>query len=156
MGGALAVLAAQEINPRALVLVNSIVPTPWALPTERSSRELPDVLRWAGMSLERTAGAMPDSTPDVQRWASERWRDESGEVMRQLRNFRTGDPPCRTLFVVAEEDRDVPAAQQLAWASAWDSPAFVYPGMSHVGPLLGSRSGEVASEVVRWLDACKD
>lgn len=162
MGGALALLASERLQPKAIVLVNSLVPPPWSRPTERSSRELPDVLEWAGTPLERTARAMPDSTADVQRWASERWRDESGMVMRALRDgFRAVTPQgCRTLFVVGEADRDVPAPQQLAWASAWGSPALVYRGMSHVGPLLGEQAPVVAREVAEWLDdqaiACGD
>ena len=41
------------------------------------------------------------------------------------------------LFVVGEDDRDCPADAQLAWADAWTAEVRRYPGMSHVGPLLG-------------------
>ena len=58
--------------------------------------DVPDVLRWAGSSLGRTVRAMPDSTPDVQRWACSRWRDEAGGVMRELRGgYAARQPACR-------------------------------------------------------------
>lgn len=62
MGGALALRAAATLRPKALVLVNSVVPRPWA--QRATTKPVPDVLRWAGSSLERTARAMPDATPE--------------------------------------------------------------------------------------------
>jgi pimeloyl-ACP methyl ester carboxylesterase len=157
MGGAVALQVAQRLAPSAIVLVNAVVPEPWARPTVRSSRPLPDVLRWKGISLESTARALPDSTADVQRWACERWRDESGRVMRELqRGYVAERPRCPTLFVVSMEDRDVPPAQQLAWAAAWNADTLTYRGMSHVGPLLGTAAADVARDVVDWLDAAVD
>ena len=157
MGGALALRAAATLRPTAVVLVNSVVPRPWAHPatttTTSTSKPVPDVLRWAGSSLERTARAMPDATPEVQRWACAQWRDESGAVMRALRGgYEASKPDCRCLFVISAEDTDVPPAEQRAWAAAWGAAALELPGASHVGPLLGRAAPEVARCVVGWLD----
>jgi pimeloyl-ACP methyl ester carboxylesterase len=150
MGGALALRAAASLRPEAVVLVNSVVPQPWARP---STKPVPDVLRWAGSSLGRTVRAMPDSTPDVQRWACSRWRDEAGGVMRELRGgYAARQPACRTLFVISGADHDVPPAEQRAWAAAWDAATLELPAASHVGPLLGRAAPEVARGVVGWLD----
>lgn len=153
MGGAIALQAAGRLEPRAVVLVNSVVPRPWALRTTRNSKPIPDVMRWAGSSFERTAAAMPDSTAQVQQWAASRWRDESGCVLRELRSgYDQSQPKCRTLFVVGRADRDVPAEQQLAWAASWDnSSTLIYSKMSHVGPLLGTKARQVAQDVENWL-----
>ena len=156
MGGALALRAAATLRPTAVVLVNSVVPRPWAHPatttSTSTSKPVPDVLRWAGSSLERTARAMPDATPEVQRWACAQWRDESGAVMRALRGgYEASKPDCRCLFVISAEDTDVPPAEQRAWAAAWGATALELPGASHVGPLLGRAAPEVARRVVGWL-----
>ena len=151
MGGALALRAAATLRPTALVLVNSVVPRPWA--HRATTKPVPDVLRWAGSSLERTARAMPDATPEVQRWACAQWRDESGAVMRALRGgYEAGKPDCRCLFVISAEDTDVPPAEQRAWAAAWGAAALELPGASHVGPLLGRAAPGVARRVVGWLE----
>ena len=132
MGGALALRAAATLR--------------------RSKPAVPDVLRWAGSSLERTARAMPDATPEVQRWACAQWRDESGAVMRALRGgYEASKPDCRCLFVISAEDTDVPPAEQRAWAAAWGAAALELPGASHVGPLFGRAAPEVARRVVGWL-----
>jgi len=133
------------------VLVNSVLPTPWSSRAE-AAKATPDVLRWAGSSLERTARAMPDASEQVQRWACSNWRDESGAVMREVRaGIDAPDPRCRTLFVVSEDDDDVPATQQTAWADSWRGSKLVYQRMSHVGPLLGVEAERVAQDVARWL-----
>ena len=152
MGGALALRAAATLRPAAVVLVNSVVPRPWAH-AAATTKPVPDVLRWAGSSLERTVRAMPDATPDVQKWACARWRDESGAVMRSLRGgYEASKPECRCLFVISAEDTDVPPAEQQAWAAAWDASALELHGASHVGPLLGRAAPKVARSVVDWLD----
>ena len=152
MGGAVALQAAAVMSPSALVLVNSVVPKPWVRPTVRTSRPLPDVLEWSGSSLESTARALYDSSPAVQRWACQRWRDESGSVMRGLYGgYDAPRPDCPILFVISLDDRDVPSDQQRAWAAAWGADTLTYPEMSHCGPLLGMRAPEVAKEIVAWL-----
>ena len=168
MGGAVALRAAEALSPDAVVLVNAMVPSPWAEPLG-AGEEHPDVIAYAGKPLASTARALPDCSEEVQRWACARWRDESGAVMDELRGGRApgsaGDradrPACRVLFVVGGSDDAVPAKGQLAWARAWrgeaarDVSSRTYSGMGHVGPLMGTRSGEVAAEVVRWLGCAR-
>jgi len=156
MGGALALRAAASLRPAAVVLVNAVVPRPWTRPpTEAERGSIPDVLRWAGSSLERTEKAMPDSSPEVQRWACSRWRDESGAVMRELRGggYEVRKPECHTLFVISGEDSDVLPDAQRAWAAAWQAATLELPAASHVGPLLGRAAPEVAERVVEWCDS---
>lgn len=157
MGGALVLSAAEQLRPTRVVLVNSVVPTPWARPTARTAKELPDVIRWAGSSLESTVRALPDATPEVQRWACARWRDESGAVMREIRaGFNAVQPRCPALFVISGADTDVPAEQQAKWARAWSAPTLEYDDMSHVGPLLGASAHAVAHDVEAWLVGTAD
>ena len=155
MGGAVALLAAPRVRPRAIVLVNPVCPRPWGVGPPSSYTS--DIIRWAGTSFERTARALPDCTPEVQRWACERWRDESGRAMRELQSSAYAEsslrPQCRVLFVVSGADTDVPPEQQLAWAQHWNADTLTYPGVSHVGALIGVGAPEVARDVAAWLDA---
>ena len=83
MGGALAVLAACQLErPPPLVLVNSVIPRPWARCGRKEGRT--DVCGGKGRP-SRARSAHCDSTPEVQRWACSQWRDEAGAVMRALR-----------------------------------------------------------------------
>ena len=165
MGGPLALLAARQRPCRpATVLVNSVIPPPWQPSTRFSDAEnAGSVLHWEGPSLESTARALWDSTPDVHRWACSRWRNESGRVLQQLRSQSSSDlydawanisapAGADVLFVIGEEDVECPSEAQRAWAAAWGAGVRSYPGMSHCGPLLGTAAPDVAIDVVKWLD----
>ena len=110
-------------------------------------------MRWKGSSLESTKRALPDATSDVQKWACERWRDESGAVLKEVYSrFAPIKPRCKALFVISGLDTDVPPEQQAQWATEWGAPTLEYPTMSHVGPLLGTSARNVAGDVADWAD----
>ena len=169
MGGPLVLLGAAR-RPACLaatVLINSVIPPPWSHPptVPKDAEQEGGVLRWKGSSLESTARALPDSTPEVHRWACSRWRDESGRVLQQLRSLHSDHlhdawaniaAPAsaheRLLFVIGDEDHDCPPQAQREWATAWGAAAISHPGMSHCGPLLGVAAPGVADEVATWLN----
>ena len=73
--------------------------------------------------------------------------------MRELYSgYAARRPSCPTLFVVSLDDQDVPPDQQLEWAAAWEASTLTYPGMSHVGPLLGTAASDVAHAVAEWVE----
>ncbi|HBY98050.1 MAG TPA: hypothetical protein DEP84_29590, partial [Chloroflexi bacterium] len=78
MGGALALTVAERVRPAALVLVNSVPlsGTPgW--PVRRG--DFPAVIPWSTTStLDGTRASMPEADEETLRWATARWRDESG------------------------------------------------------------------------------
>lgn len=146
MGGPIVLEAALRLNARAIVLVNSVPPQG----TGRTNS--PPVVRWANGPLQETIDAMPDSDPATQRWAWKQWRDESGGVMNELGLGRpTAKPEVPVLFVLGAKDADIKLSVGRRWAKEWGAEVREYKGMSHVGPLLGTRATEVARDVLDWL-----
>lgn len=150
MGGILVLKAAETLRPTALILVNSVPPkgVEWT-PKETP---IPDVIPWANGPLQDTREALWDSDEEVILWAHERWRDESGAVVRALRaGIEVRKPSCPVLVIASDKDTDIPpdVSQRLA---AWAGADFVeYREMSHVGPLLGRRARQVAQHTLGWL-----
>jgi pimeloyl-ACP methyl ester carboxylesterase len=151
MGGILALRAAETMKPDAIVLINSVPPA--AIDRPKTSRIIPDVVRWANGPLKDTREAMPDSDEKTIQWAHKRWRDESGAVMRELANgVKVEKPKCPVLIILSDKDTDVPHKYGLELAKLWGADVKVFEGMSHVGPLLSTRAEEVAKYVVQWMD----
>ena len=149
MGGGLALATASSLKPDLLVLADSVAPA--AVPVERKQVDFPDVVRWANGPIEDTRDAMPDSDEKTILWAWKRWRDESGAVMRTLvTGVKAPKPACPVFVVWGEKDTDVPLATGLAMAKLYGADIKVYAGTSHVGPLMGRRATEVASDVLNW------
>ena len=153
MGGTLAMKAAEEVHPSALVLVNSVPPagvSPGRNPRER----YPQVVRWANGPISETRTAMLDSDEATIQKAWRNWRDESGAVMNALTDrIPVRKPVCPTLVVIGERDTDVQPATGMAIAAWAGADIHRYQGMSHVGPLLSRRAPEVATGVATWLRA---
>ena len=146
LGGALALATAKELKPDALILVNAAGTEP-AIERE----PIPAVVRWANGPRKDTEDAMPDSDAATIDFAWPRWRDESGAVMRAVRQGVTFDAPYpRSLVVISERDTDVEPARSERLAARLGADMFRYAGMSHVGPLLSRRGTEVASAVLAW------
>jgi pimeloyl-ACP methyl ester carboxylesterase len=151
MGGIIALKAAEELKPDAIVLVNSVIPA--GIVPARPKRKFPDVVRWANGPLKDTRDAMPDSDEPTIQWAHKLWRDESGAVMRELsKGVKVAKPKCPVLVILGDKDTDIPYENGLAMAKAYGADVKVYKGMSHVGPLLSTRAEEVAKFVVEWMD----
>lgn len=151
MGGILALKAAEQETPTAIVLVNGAPPK--GIGKRSSPQAIPDVVRWANGPLRDTEVSMPDSDRATILWAWKLWRDESGSVLREIRNgipVKKTDAP--TLVVIGENDDTItPAISRLVanWARA---DIHSYKGMSHVGPLMSRKARTVAERIVKWLD----
>ncbi|MBB6048642.1 alpha/beta fold hydrolase [Armatimonas rosea] len=151
MGGLLALAAAAQRKPAALVLVNSVPPkgVPWP---RTESKPSPPVVRWANGPLQETRDSMPDSDEKTIQFAWKRWRDESGAVLNTLHaGVELPNPSCPTLVVIGERDTDIPPETSVALATRLHADLHRYAGMSHVGPLLSTRAPEVAAATERWL-----
>lgn len=150
MGGLLAMKSAELETPSAIVLVNST--TPAGIGPVRKGALAPPVIKWANGPLRDTEISMPDSDRKTILWAWKKWRDESGAVVNEIRSgISVKKPLCRTLVVIGEKDTDIlpSTSRKLAkWAGA---EVLSYPGMSHVGPLMGTRARKVAGDIVAWL-----
>ncbi len=149
MGGMLAIKAAQRIKSVGVVLVNSVAPLGVGKP--RVQTKQPPVVRWANGPLKDTRDSMPDSDEKTIQWAWKRWRDESGQVMTALqKGVPAAKPGCPALVVLGDKDTDVPPATGVALAGWSNADLLRFAGMSHVGPLLGTRAEEVAHHVALW------
>ena len=148
MGAVLALAVAQGVSVGGVVMVSGAPP---AAVGSFPVREYADVVRWAGGPVEETRAALPDGEEATVRFAAERWRDESGAVLRCLRSVKVAPPRCPCLVVHGTEDSDVPASFALATAEWASADLLLYSGMSHLGPLLGTRAAEVAGAVLGWI-----
>ncbi len=151
MGGWLALHAAAAWRAKALVLINPVPPhgveAAWTPP-----EPIPEVVAWSQSTLDETARALPDAEPEVVRWASRKWRDESGLVLRELAaGVEAPRPRCPTLVIVSELDADVPPQTALAVARWCGAEAITIPGASHVGPLLGRSASSCAALALDWI-----
>ena len=142
LGGMLALMAP---SPLALVLVN-------CLPPGHGSSH-PEIVRWAGAPLQETLDALPDGDRDTALWAAGRWRDESGRVLEEAARQGPRRPECPILAVIGGSDMDVTPERSREFAQELGADVLEYPGMSHLGPLMGRRRDEVADEVLHWLSA---
>jgi pimeloyl-ACP methyl ester carboxylesterase len=153
MGGGLVLKAAEQVRPRAIVLVNATAPRA-VLDKPREASDVPDVIKWANGPLKDTEDAMPDSDRETILWAHKLWRDESGLVVKSLRQgVDVRKPKCPVLVVISQQDTDVKPDLSRKTASWVGADVFEYQGMSHVGPLLSTRAREVAANVEAWLAA---
>jgi pimeloyl-ACP methyl ester carboxylesterase len=150
LGGLLAAMCAGEAD--ALVLVNPLPPAPWHQRLVR--RTWDQVVPWQqNARLHSTREAMPDADDASALWAFRRWRDESGQVLREVRaGIEVEKPDCPALFVVSEQDEDVPPAIISDWAQTWRADRLETLANNHVGPLLGRQAQAIAVQAVAWLN----
>jgi pimeloyl-ACP methyl ester carboxylesterase len=152
MGGIFALMAAEEIRPKAIVLVNSVLPK--GIVQIRAAPKSPSIIHWANGPREDSIASMPDSDNETIDFAWKRWRDESGAVLNEIRlGVEVRRPTCPVLVVLGQADKDVTYSSGLALAQSLHADVHIYAGMSHVGPLLGRRAAEVACGVLAWLEA---
>lgn len=150
LGGLLALSAAEEVEPLALVLVNPVPPR--GIPGMRA-RTWPAIATWSReRSLGGTRGAMPDSDDAARMYAFRRWRDESGAVLNAAQNgIDCAVPRCPILVLASADDTDVPPATSRALATWLGADFELVQQASHVGPLLGRAAPRVAEGVCGWL-----
>lgn len=147
MGGRIALEVATHLKPKGIVLVNSVPPE------GMSGRTYPMVVKWANGPLKDTQDSMPDSDRQTILWAWPKWRNESGAVLKAISvGGKISRPSCPMIVVIGESDLDIPPAKSFAVARRFHAKVLKYKGMSHVGPLLSRRAGEVAQDVVKALD----
>lgn len=153
MGGILVLKAAERVTPRAVVLVNSVPPAGVEWSRRQQREEIPDVIEWSKSPLKETADALWDSTREVIEWAHERWRDESGAVLRTLREgVQAEKPSCPVLVIASDKDTDISPEVSRRLAESLSGDFVLYREMSHVGPLLGRRAAAVAKHTLGWLE----
>ena len=136
----------------ALVLVNPLPPTPWQ--SRLPSRPWPDIVPWRrDARLEGTRRALPDADDATALFAFERWRDESGRVLREAHaGIDVARPRCATLVLASLVDDDVPPAVTRALATDWQAEFVQVPAISHVGPLLGRSAAQCAAIAQAWIE----
>ena len=150
MGGLLAIKANESDPVDALVLINSVGPKGFV---SEVFPEYPDVMEWSKGTLQESLEAMPDSDQETVQFAFERWRDESGQVMREIHSgIPSQKPSCPTLVIVGNRDLEVAPSLGVQMAKAFHAELRVYKDMSHVGPLLGTAAASVADDTLGWLE----
>ena len=153
LGGLLALSAAAELGVAALVLVNPLPPAGVVARLPGEAREA--VVPWGRQrSLAATRRALPDADDATILHAFRRWRDESGAVLNEARAGIVVEPPrCPVLVLSSEHDDDVPPLASRALAVRLGADFESLRGISHVGPLLGTRAAAIANRVADWLAA---
>lgn len=152
MGGVLVLKAAERLQPKTIVLVCSTLPKIEGA-AARTGKPYPDIVRWKGGPYSDTVASMPDSDEATRRFAHPRWRDESGAVLNAISaGVQVKKPSCPVLSVIPEADDSIPPAEQQKLAQWAGADTLRFKGMSHVGPLLSKRAGEVAKLVQTWVE----
>lgn len=150
LGGLLALTAATQITPAALVLVNPLPPA--GIEPRPARADYPDIVPWGrSRSLAGTQRALPDGDDATRLFAFRRWRDESGQVLRDAHSSVDSEAPhCPVLVIASERDNDCPAPASRALATRLHADFHLLPGASHVGPLLGRDAGAIADDTRDW------
>jgi pimeloyl-ACP methyl ester carboxylesterase len=159
MGGTLIAKAAERL-PRVdfLVFVCTTTPSLVEIATlEEAPPKYGPRVKWAGGPLQDTIDAVPDASPEVQRWAAALWRDESGAVLNEIDGGRV---TCNveilrsipSLVVIPMKDTAIPPERQQAFASAIGANRIIFlEGASHCGPLLSCVDAKkTALDVFKW------
>ena len=150
MGGIIALKASESIGPAAVVLVNSVGPKGIQ---PGKPKTWPKVVEWSKGSLKETQDSMPDSDEATIQFAFRHWRDESGSVLSEISSgIAVNAPQCPVLVALGEQDTDVPNLVGIEMARQYGANLHIFKGMSHVGPLLGTKAPKVAAWVLNWLD----
>jgi pimeloyl-ACP methyl ester carboxylesterase len=151
LGGLLALAAASEIDAAALILVNPLMLRDGA---DLVAPAWPALVPWArGRSLAGTRRAMPDADDAARMYAFRRWRDESGAVLNDARDWDMPSVPiaCPILVLASEGDADVPPASSHRLAGRLGADCETIVQASHVGPLLGRSAALTAERACDWL-----
>lgn len=150
LGGLLALAAANDVEPAALVLINPVPPR--GIPAARSEA-WPAIVPWGSeRSLAATRRAMPDADDAARMIAYRHWRDESGAVLNAAQDgIEIEAPACPSLILASANDEDVPATSSHALAVRLGADFELIAGASHVGPLLGRAAPRFAERASEWL-----
>lgn len=152
LGGLLAALLATRRRPIALVLVNPVPPAKvkdW----KYRRRVFPRIIPWSrDLDPEATRASMPEATRERIEMAHAHWRDESGLAMHEAcTGIEVPAPGCPTLVLCGGTDTSMPPEVCQATAVAYGAEHRSFPGVSHVGALLGPAAPELARAAADWL-----
>lgn len=150
LGGLIALVAAGQAAPAAIVLVNPLPPA--GIEPRPAAREYRDIVAWGReRSLPGTRRAMADADAAAQLFAFRRWRDESGVALRDACSGIAVDAlPCPLLVLAGGHDEDVPAASSRALAARFGGDFRELRRAGHLGPLLGRDAAAAAEAAWEW------
>ncbi|ANB18729.1 alpha/beta fold hydrolase [Dokdonella koreensis] len=151
LGGLLALAAAAQVRPAALILVN---PLPPAGILARPLHAPPGpIVPWGSeRSLAGTRRALQGCDDAACLYAYRRWRDESGAVIAEARAGVAVEPPrCPVLVLCGALDTDVPPSVGRALATRIGADFVCPPDIGHVDPLLGRAAAGCAERAAAWL-----
>lgn len=160
LGGLLALSAAAEVRPAALVLINPLPPAGvLARPLRRAAARHAEhersgaIVPWGrSRSLGGTRRALAGCDDAACLYAFRRWRDESGAVLAEVRGGIPVEPPrCPTLVLSGGRDEEVPPSVGRALATRLGADFASLPDVGHVDPLLGRVAADCAERVAAWL-----
>lgn len=151
LGGLLALAAAGDADPAALLLVNPMPPA--GVEVQWPDAPRPAVIPWGrSRSLAGTRRAMPDADDAARMWAFRRWRDESGAVLDEAQaGIAIAPPRCPVRVLASERDDDIPVAASRTLATRLGADFEMIAQASHVGPLLGRDAACIAERSADWL-----
>lgn len=152
LGGLLAMLVdAPSAATVPRILINPLPPAPWH--RELPQRSWPDRVNWAHRhDLAGTRRALGRSDAVSVAYAQQRWRDESGAVLREAQlGVACPHYKARTLVIAGALDADVPAAASRQLAADIGADYLELPEAGHVDPLCGSTVHALLDQVLRWV-----
>lgn len=159
MGGLLAQKIAETMNLAGLILINSVAPKHIAdmHGGKYNTPERRDIIPWRTQSsLQDTARCMPEADKKTILWAHTQWRDESGSVIRDIRNgvcVKRPKKPTPTLVIAGNKDTEIHPLLSHHIATYYRADHFVFDGVSHVGALLGKHWEKIATITRSWIEA---
>ncbi len=149
MGGLICLKVAESRHLKAIILVNSAVPSGAG---EMDKREWPTVMGWSNGTFEESQQAMLDCDRQTIQLAFESWRDESGNVLNQVtKGVSVAPPTCPVLVMVGGQDQDIRPELGKEMAKQFKGDLKIYPEMGHLGPLLGTNAENCALDALIWL-----
>jgi hypothetical protein len=157
LGGLLALLAEPPTATAVTrILINPLPPAPWH--NELPQRVWPERVDWAHRhDLAGTRRALGHGDPVSAVYAQQRWRDESGAVLREAwLGVACPQPSARTLVIAGALDQDVPVACSRQLAAGIGADYLELAGAGHIDPLTGSAAQPLLDQVLRWLAVQSD
>ncbi len=140
----------ERCSVRARIAVNPLVPQSMG---GENARAWPDRVEWRRSSLQSSVRSLSDGSGSAALYAHQRWRDESGRVLREAHCCPVLPVPIEpTLIMAAQNDVDVPPAAMRDLADALDADYLSIAKASHLGPLLGNGAAASAALALAWLE----
>lgn len=150
-GGLVACALAADLDARALVLLNPLLPSGdrSAAPPQRGP------MRAWGLraSAAGTRHAIPELSDTEVALCFRRWSDFNAGLIEQARVMpMPARPVCPVLILSSRDDVDIDRTSLCQVATAWSATLVELPG-SHVSPLLGHGWSRAFDVVESWLGA---